>query len=281
MPMLYIILAERLDLPIYPVRSAKHFFVRYLNQELILDFQANIEATNGGSFISDRQYQADVEIPDKAIENGVYLRTLSKKEYLASLLLVNANEYIHRKDILKAKHYLELAIKYDPTFSSAYNNYGLLHLAIAEKLEWKMQEEIQDALAISNILQMNRKNRSSYPTSITKPKSGVNSFSDTVTNSPKPFQFGQPLWFNSNSTVTSQVQRQVQSRKEVKRNATEFEQSIMIIVDKYKPRILKNLKIYREYRAKSEELGIVKEFPLQFFQKQAESIKLYKEKGEY
>lgn len=281
MPMLYLILAERLDLPIYPVRSAKHFFLRYLNDELIADFQVNIEATNGGSFISDRQYQADVEIPDKAIENGVYLRTLSKKEYLTSLLLVNANEYIHRKNCSKAKNYLELAIKYDPTFSSAYYNYGLLHLVIAEKLEWKMQEEIKDELAISNILQMNRKNRLSYPTAMNNPKTGVDSFSDIVPKSPKPFQFGQPLWFHSTSTVTNQAQRQVQSGKEVKRNATGLEQSIMLIVGKYKPQILGNLKIYNVFIAKSEELGIVHEFPLQFFQKQAESIKLYKEKGEY
>ena len=128
MPMLYIILGEKLNIPLKPVRSAKHFFVRYEPEGIKLNFQLNIEATNGGGFISDDEYQESVLIPDKAIKNGVYLRTLTKKEYIASLLLTNANEYIHNKNIEKAKHYYKLAMKYDvpvifhsgdPAFSSA------------------------------------------------------------------------------------------------------------------------------------------------------------------
>ena len=76
MPLLYVIIGERLGWPIYPVRSAKHFFVRYIPKDLTLNFQQNIETTNGGSYISNEQYKLDVQIPDKAIANGVYLRTL-------------------------------------------------------------------------------------------------------------------------------------------------------------------------------------------------------------
>jgi len=57
MPMLYIILGEKLHIPLKPVRSAKHFFVRYEPEGIKLNFQHNIEATNGGGFISDDEYQ--------------------------------------------------------------------------------------------------------------------------------------------------------------------------------------------------------------------------------
>lgn len=141
MPMLYLILAERLDLPIYPVRAAKHFFLRYIPDIPTFDFQENIEATNGGSFIPDEQYVIDAEIPQKAIENGVYLRTLNKKEYIATLLSINTTEYANTGNIARAKKYLELSMQYDSTFSGAYWNYSLIHLREAKELEAKMLTE--------------------------------------------------------------------------------------------------------------------------------------------
>jgi len=55
----------------------------------------------------------------------------------------------------------------------------------------------------------------------------------------------------------------------------------MDIEQQYAPSILANLDIYRKYKDKSKELGFVKEFPAQFFLKQAGSIKRFKEKGGY
>lgn len=152
MPMLYVILGERLGFPIYPVRSAKHFFVRYIPERKIKSFNGNIEATNGGGYISDKEYKDDVLLPVKSIKNGVYLRSLSKKEYIASLLLINANEYLKQKNIDKAKHYLELSIKYDSTFSSAYWNYGLTLFAEARQLEEKLYDEKQNIISTNSIM---------------------------------------------------------------------------------------------------------------------------------
>lgn len=154
MPLLYVILGERLGFPIYPVRSAKHFFVRYIPERQNKNFKANtknfkqnIETTNGGGFISDKQYKEDVLLTDKSIKNGVYLRTLSKKEYIASLLLINANEYIKKGKINKAKKYFELSIKYDSTFSSAYWNYGITAFREARELEEKLWNEKQQIIS--------------------------------------------------------------------------------------------------------------------------------------
>ncbi len=97
MPMLHLVLADRLGWPFHAVRSPKHFFARYMDESLN---DKNIEATCGGAFISDQRYITDVEIPEKTIKNGVYLRTLSKKEYLASLLLSNARHFHERESNL-------------------------------------------------------------------------------------------------------------------------------------------------------------------------------------
>lgn len=276
MPLLYVIIGERLGWPIYPVRSAKHFFVRYIPKGFSLNFQQNIETTNGGSFISDEQYKLDVQIPDKAIENGVYLRTLSKKEYLASLLLVNANQHLENNNVETAKKYFKIAIQYDSTFSSAYWNYALIYFAEARKLEEELYYEQQAEIVYYELQAMNQKNQDINPVhnkTIQKnlmdflkmeipQKSNFESFDlriqqSRVENPPS----------NKNISLNSKQQAQLQP-------------SFLAIEEKYKPKILAKLAIYHEYKNKAEELGIVKKYPLQFFVKQSESLKKYKEKGD-
>jgi regulator of sirC expression with transglutaminase-like and TPR domain len=147
MPMLYVVLGERLGFPIYPVRAPMHYFVRYVEKN---SYQ-NIEATTSGQLKSDEEYKSDALIPDNAIINGVYLRTLTKKEYIASLLLTNEREYLARGNIEKVKYYLLLAIKYDSTLSSAYWNYGLTALDEAKKLEEKLWEEKESIVGQNTI----------------------------------------------------------------------------------------------------------------------------------
>ena len=147
LPMMYLILAERLGFPIYASRLPYHFFVRYIPEKKNPKFQENIEATNGGRYVSNKEYKKNFLVPDKALKNGVYLRSLTKKQYIASLLLTNANEWIMRKNLEKAKYYLELSMKYDSTFSSAYMNYGLIHFQEARQLEEKLWDEKQSEIA--------------------------------------------------------------------------------------------------------------------------------------
>ena len=266
MPMLYVILGEKLNFAIKPVRSAKHFFVRYLPEDIIIDFEQNIEATNGGGFISNKQYQEDVLIPDKAIKNGVYLRTLTKKEYIASLLLTNANEYIQKKNIEKAKHYYKLSMKYDPTFSSAYMNYGITVFGEARELEEKMWEEKQEAIKQISFSYLLKQQKEEVPK--TKNENLFESESQKIIkesiNKPKIQSTGT----NGQTLTSLEQQREIKER-------------LKSIEEKYKPEILAKIAEYKIYTGRAKELGIVLEFPLQFFQKQVESIKQYRESGGY
>ncbi len=266
MPMLYIILGEKLNIPLKPVRSAKHFFVRYEREEFSINFRNNIEATNGGGFISNKQYQEDVLIPDKAIKNGVYLRTLTKKEYIASLLLVNANEYLQNKNIEKAKHYYKLSMKYDPTFSSAFMNYGMTVFGEAQQLEEKMWDEKQETVKqISSVYFPNQPQPD-----IPKPKTDIviESESQKLMN-----ELGYKPKVQTNGTDAQTIASLQQQ--------SVIEARLKSIEEKYKSEILAKIAVYKKYTGRAKELGIILEFPLQFFQKQAESIKQHRENEGY
>lgn len=289
MPMLYLILAERLGYPIYPVRSAKHFFVRYLTDEPTLNFDDNIETTNGGGYISDEQYQQDVLIPDKAIRNGVYLRTLSKKEYLAMLLSTNAGEYFREGNWKKAKDYLQLALKYDPTFSGAYWNYGIIHLEEARKLEELMNSDKQAEIICYQVRSKQMANSYSYQLPNNQLYNTTPNFNNIwgdvpAQNIPNPSgeyrkygnlskrSINEKQSFTSRSSQQPIIHPQYQAK---------LQMSLVDIENKYIPLIKKKFEIFRNNTNKAEELGFVKKFPLEFFQRQADSIEKFKEKGGY
>ena len=138
MPMLYVILGQRLGMSISAVRAPNHFFVRYFPKKIPVGWQANIEATSGGGYSSDGEYTIDMKIPKVGITKGMFLRTLTRKEYLASLLLLNVSEYIELKDFDKAERYAVLALRYDSTFATAVWARGLVHYQRAKSLEEKV-----------------------------------------------------------------------------------------------------------------------------------------------
>ena len=260
MPLLYVVLAERLDWPIYPVLTPKHFFMRYVPEKPIPGFQKNIEATNGGSYVSDEQYQEDFQIPEKAIKNGVYLRTLTKKEYLASLLLINAIQHLENNNIEKGKKYLELCMKYDSTLSLAYWDYAQLHLDEAQKLEDELYlEKLKETISYCESL------------NIKTPKI-------QETENKKSLEYSGIELSDKNILGDLLTKITQTNKKEV---VEELNNSLIKIREKYKPLILSKMEIYKENKEKAEQLGVVLAFSSEFLEKQAGSIEMFKEKGGY
>ncbi|MBN2603293.1 MAG: hypothetical protein JXA91_04085 [Candidatus Thermoplasmatota archaeon] len=135
MPVLWYILADRLKWDVNIVRLPGHLFVRYNGAKL-----ANIEATANGGFIPDSQYIKDMRVPNKAIAQGVYMKSLSKKQFISTLMVNNAFYLIEEeKDSIRAIKYLKLAVQYDNTNAEAFNGFGTLtknnkHLQQAKEL---------------------------------------------------------------------------------------------------------------------------------------------------
>lgn len=122
MPTLWYIIADRLGWPINAVRGPGHIWVRYRGLK-----QGNIEATSNGGFIPDSQYIKDMGVKKIAIKNGVYLKSLNRKEFLATLLVNNAFYCgMVSRDSTRAVRYLKLAIKYDPMNVEALSSLGTL-----------------------------------------------------------------------------------------------------------------------------------------------------------
>jgi regulator of sirC expression with transglutaminase-like and TPR domain len=78
MPVLFVILGQKLGLPITLAIAPNHVFAKYKrdNGEWL-----NIEATTGGTK-SDSKYQEELGITPRAIATGIYLRPLSRRETL-------------------------------------------------------------------------------------------------------------------------------------------------------------------------------------------------------
>lgn len=121
-PTLWYIIADRLGWPVNVIRGPGHLWVRYKDEK-----QGNIEATANGGFIPDSQYIKDMRIPKEAIRKGVYMKPLSKKEFLTTLMVNNAfYNVLVQKDSAMAIEYLKIAVKYDNRNAEALSSLGLL-----------------------------------------------------------------------------------------------------------------------------------------------------------
>jgi len=267
MPMLHIVVAQRLKWPIYAVGSPKHFFCRYLERGFP---ESNIEATSGGGFIPDSSYIIDTGIPDNALRNGVYLRNLRNKEYIGRLISINASVYFEQGNIDKAFEYLKLSKRLDPTFSGANWNLGHMYYLKAKQLEKQMNNEIQT----EEFLAERKLNKQGISHLQNRKKNNINPLAQFDIK-PKPFTFDNKSLPKSGNNYRSAY---INNKKRVDQNLQIYLDSIY---STYIPKIEKYYKMSEENRIEAERLGIVLKFPERFFLKQSKSILKFREKGEY
>jgi regulator of sirC expression with transglutaminase-like and TPR domain len=93
MPTLFMILAERIGLEASFAIAPLHVLIRIEHPER---GRTNIEATSGGSFARDEWYRENMPMTDRAIENGLYMRALTKAEGVA-LLATTVLDYLERE----------------------------------------------------------------------------------------------------------------------------------------------------------------------------------------
>jgi regulator of sirC expression with transglutaminase-like and TPR domain len=269
MSMLYLVIADRLGWPIKPVRSAKHIYCRYIQRGFK---ENNIEATCGGGYISDSQYVHQVGIPQKAVDNGVYLRTLTKKEYIASLLQNNVRYFQEeKKDLDKAMHYCKLSLSLDSTFSSAYWNLGELLREKAIQLDSIRYERIEDLKAEyynqpRTFPQLSPQNQ--YYSIPTRPQT-----MDEYIESLKPKPLTKPIFKINLLKVDHNIQRQNQQSM--------LSAEIQSIDSQYGEHIQQLLFWSHQLKDKAKQLGIVRRFPEEFFIKQSQAIEEFKRTGKY
>ena len=138
MPILYIAIAQRLGYPVYAVPVPDHLFVRYVDSNLN---EQNIEASGGGGYISDEDYIKELQISEKGIKSGAYLRPLTRKELLARQVTENAIYWGQHGDIKRAIKYLELSLNASPSSPEINDRLGRAYLLYSKSLEGEEAKE--------------------------------------------------------------------------------------------------------------------------------------------
>lgn len=111
MPLLYLMLAEEMNTEAYLAYAPNHTYIRFLDDEG--EWQ-NAELTNGiftaNSLILESGY-----IKSEALQNDIYMKSLSKKELLAQFYADLANGYIHKYGMDEfVGNTLDKALEYSP-----------------------------------------------------------------------------------------------------------------------------------------------------------------------
>jgi regulator of sirC expression with transglutaminase-like and TPR domain len=90
MPVLFLILADRLGVNVSLATAPLHVFVRHVDGA---GLTTNLETTSGAMPARDAWYRENLTMTDEAVANGLYLRTLSRRESVA-LMATTVMEYL-------------------------------------------------------------------------------------------------------------------------------------------------------------------------------------------
>lgn len=133
MPTLFYALMQRLDasVPVSVLHAPLHLFCRVKDRQT--GDVWNFEATNGTTARNVWIIES-LNIPQKGIESGIYMKELSKKEFLAALVNILAHKQRKQGNFSKALKYTNLALKLNPNDIIAIVN----KCALNSELGWPL-----------------------------------------------------------------------------------------------------------------------------------------------
>ena len=138
MPTLFLALMERVDpnVPFCGVSVPLHLFCR-LRDRQTGDIW-NVETTNGGNPARNQWYIERDNISQKALDSGIYLRDMTKKDYIAKLITnILAVKERRKGNFEKALKYVELSLKLDSDCVNAL----VQKAALLAELGYQIQEK--------------------------------------------------------------------------------------------------------------------------------------------
>ncbi|MFA5794684.1 MAG: transglutaminase family protein [Candidatus Brocadiia bacterium] len=147
--MIYLCLAERLNLPIYGVRLPRHFFLRYDDGKT----RINIETTSNGKNMTDQEYITLLEpVLNKANKDGAefgFMRNMTKKQVLASFLFsgIAIKDYNPDKELVTWEIMcVDYAIKIDSDEWSYYSFKGSVLIPLDPALKDQYRKALKELL---------------------------------------------------------------------------------------------------------------------------------------
>ena len=111
MPLLFIILGQRLGLDVTAATAPLHVLVKFKDET---GTTYNLETTSGANPARDVWYREQMPMTDEAIANGVYLQPLTRKETVALMATTLAEHYAEQQQFEKAITLSNLILEYYP-----------------------------------------------------------------------------------------------------------------------------------------------------------------------
>jgi len=110
MPVLFIVLGQRLGIDVTASTAPKHVLVKYTDSDTGKSY--NLETTSGANPSREVWYQHTMHITDAALANQIYLQKLSKQETVAVMAMVLAENYLDNQEYEKAMMISDVVLKY-------------------------------------------------------------------------------------------------------------------------------------------------------------------------
>ena len=111
MPILFLILADKLDLDVTLVTAPLHILARYRGED---DQTFNIEPSNGGQPARNEWYRQSMQISDRAVESGLYLRSLSRRENVALMATTIVEHLLDQREFAQALAVSDVILRHAP-----------------------------------------------------------------------------------------------------------------------------------------------------------------------
>lgn len=111
MPLLFVILGQRIGIDVTASLVPKHVFVKYRDD---LGTWINLEATSGANPARDVWVREQSPFTDEALANGLYMQPLTKKETIAVMAGTLSEYWLRHGDYEKAIALSDLTLAYYP-----------------------------------------------------------------------------------------------------------------------------------------------------------------------
>ena len=111
MPLLFVILGQRLGIDVTAATAPKHILVKFRNEQ---GTWINLETTSGANPARDIWIRQQFQMTDRALLNGVYLEPLTKRETIALMATTLTEHYLRESEYEKAIAIADLILEYYP-----------------------------------------------------------------------------------------------------------------------------------------------------------------------
>jgi len=141
MPVLFVIVGQRLGLPVTLARAPQHLFVKYRTRD---GGYLNIETTDRAQPAPDEWYIRTNEIAPAAVKNGLFLRPLTKREAAVQIVSTYVEHLTRQRDYRRLHPLLDLLMQYDARDSNLMLAKGNAYtMELSEKFaRWQRPDEV-------------------------------------------------------------------------------------------------------------------------------------------